>query len=127
MPLCIHCDFYNNVPDRLRTVIVISGTNKKYKRYCRHVEKDVSSESESCHHFIPYKFFWCNRFTYRLHLLHCLNRQKIKLEGCKGCSQADDILDVARGRDLYEHFGVNRRIHLNRRKPKKTKLRRRKA
>ncbi|KXH69792.1 MAG: hypothetical protein AM326_01595 [Candidatus Thorarchaeota archaeon SMTZ-45] len=126
MPLCIHCDFYNNIPEGLRKVIPISNTQKIYKRYCRHVEQDVTSESLSCAHFTPYAYFWCNIFTYRLHLLQCLNRQKKKMEGCMRCGQAEDILDVARGRDLYAHFGVDRKIHtvLKRKKPK---LRRRKA
>jgi hypothetical protein len=127
MPTCIHCDFYNNIPENLRKVIEISATKKKYKRYCRHVERDVASGDVSCEHFTPYQYFWCDRFTYRLHLLQCLNRQKKKMDGCRRCSQADDVMDVARGRDLYEFFGVNRKIHLKNKKQKKPTLRRRKA
>jgi hypothetical protein len=127
MPICIHCDVYNNVPQRLRTIVQVSNTVKIYKRYCRHVEKDRQGEDVSCENFKPYHMFWCERFTYRLHLLQCLNRQRIKMEGCRNCPQADDIMDVARGRDLYELFGVNRKVHLQNKKQKKPKLRRRKA
>jgi len=126
MPICVHCDFYNKIPDRLRTVIPISSTKKIYKRYCRHVEGEVQSDSISCPHFTPYHTFWCHHFTYRLHLLQCLNRQKKRMEGCVRCKQAEDILDVARGRDLYEFFGVNRKVHIPQKKPN-SKLRRRKA
>ena len=126
MPICIHCNFYNHIPEHLRKAIVISSSKKEYRRYCRQVERDVESEDVSCEHFKPYHYFWCERFTYRLHLLQCLNRQKTKMEGCRRCSQADDIMDVARGRDLYEFFGVTRKIHPNK-KQKKPKLRRRKA
>ncbi len=127
MPICTHCDFYNNIPDHLRKVILTSGTKKKYNRYCRHVEHDVDGNTYSCEHFAPYPLFYCNKFTYRLHLLQCLNRQKTKMEGCRRCSQADNIVDVARGRDLYDLFGVDRRVHLQNKKQKKPKLRRRKA
>ena len=126
MPLCINCNYYNQIPQRLRTVTQDTPTIKIYKRYCRHVEREVGSEDVSCHAFTPYEYFWCDRFAYRLHLLCCLNRQKMKMDGCRTCSQGDDILDVARGRDLYELFGVNRKVHLNKIR-KKPKLRRRKA
>lgn len=126
MPICIHCNFYNNIPERLRTSTKISDTKKIWRRYCRHVEREVDCENTSCENFKPYHLFWCERFHYRLHLLQCLNRQRIKMDGCRRCSQADDVLDVARGRDLYDLFGVNRRIHQNKIK-KKPKLRRRKA
>lgn len=126
MPICIHCDLYDQVPESLRTVIVTSTNKKIYRRYCRRVEKEVRGEDLSCQYFIPHKYFWCEQLSSRLHLIQCLNRQRQKMEDCKGCSQADDILDVARGRDLYEYFGVNRRIHQNKIK-EKPKLRRRKA
>ena len=127
MPICIHCNFYDKIPSDLRTVIQVSNTVKIYKRYCRHIEKQVQGEDLSCEHFTPYEYFWCERFTYRLHLLQCLNRQRIKMEECRNCKQAEDVLDVARGRDLYEYFGVNRKIHQNKIKKKNPKLRRRKA
>ncbi len=126
MPICIHCTVYNNIPERLRTTVKISDTVTVHKRYCRHVEKEVQSEDLSCENFLPYEYFWCDFFHYRLHLLQCLNRQKTKMDGCRNCPQADDIMDVARGRDLYEFFGVTRKIHLQN-KIKKPKLRRRKA
>jgi len=126
MPVCIHCDVYDKIPERLRTAIQVSSTKKKYNRYCRHVEKEVQSDTPSCHNFIPYHYFWCERFTYRLHLLQCLNRQKMKMDTCRRCGQAEDVLDVARGRDLYLFFEVDRKIHNNKIK-KKPKLRRRKA
>jgi hypothetical protein len=50
----------------------------------------------------------------------------MKMDVCRKCSQADDIIDVARGRDLYDYFGVNRKIHTPKKKPK-PKLLRRKA
>ncbi len=128
MPTCIFCDFYNHISEELRKSIVISATKKEYMRYCRHVEDDVDSETASCKHFVPYPYFWCDTFNYRLHLLQCLHRQKIRLFGCANCSQGqDDIMDVARGRDLYELFGVDRKIHLQNKKQEKPKLRRRKA
>ena len=126
MPICVHCENYYNIPERLRKVIPVSSTQKIYKRYCRHVEHEVSSDSISCAQFIPYQYFWCIHFTYYLHILQCLNRHKKNMEWCVGCGQFEDILDVARGRDLYAHFGVDRKIHINRVKPK-AKLRRRKA
>jgi len=49
------------------------------------------------------------------------------MEDCRKCGQGEDIIDVARGRDLYELFGVDRRVHLQNKIKKKTKLRRRKA
>ena len=82
MPICIHCDFYNNIPEHLRKVLSLSATKNEYKRYCRQVERDVQSEDVSCEeHFIPYPYFWCERFTYRLHILQCLNRRNKKMEG----------------------------------------------
>ena len=127
MPKCIHCNFYHTIPERLRKIEVISIHKKAYSRYCRRVEHDVDSGSNSCDRFDPYPNFHCNRFNYRLHLLQCLNRQKTKMEDCRRCKQAEDIVDVARGRDLYEHFGVNRKIHLPKKKPINSKLRRHKA
>jgi hypothetical protein len=82
---------------------------------------------DSCKHFHPYPYFYCAKFTYRLHLLQCLNRRRMKMESCRRCSQVEDIMDVARGRDLYKYFGVDRKLHLNRKKPANPKLRRRKA
>lgn len=127
MPICIHCDFYNRIPEHLRKTIRVTDTKKIHTRYCRHVEQDCDPDMYSCEHFTPYPYFYCDKFTYRLHLLQCLNRQKKKMEACRRCRQAEDIIDVARGRDLYDFFGVDRKVHLNRRTKKKTKLRRRKA
>lgn len=127
MPICIHCDIYNKVRESQRKTVKISEKVKIHNRYCLRVEKDRQPEDESCKDFIPNPTFLCDKFKYRLHLLQCLHRQKMKMEDCKKCLQAEDIIDVARGKDLYEYFGVDRKLHMPRKKPKKPKLLRRKG
>jgi len=129
MSICAHCVVYNTIPESLRKTETISTHKKFHSRYCRHVEKDMTEETESCEIFEPHPYFYCKRFTYRLHLLQCLNRHKKKMEGCVRCKQVADILNVAKGRDLYEHFGVERKIHTHviKKKKSKPKLIRRKA
>lgn len=128
MPTCIYCDIYNKIPESLRKLVLITEKRKDHLRYCRHVERDMKPDDEGCQHFTPYPYFHCKRFKYRLHILICMHKWKQKILECKNCPQADDIIDVARGRDLYEHFGVDRRLHPPKVKPHvKPILRRRKV
>ena len=111
MPICIHCEIYNNIPESLRKTIKISDKRTIHTRFCTRSEKEMSPDEDGCENFLPYPFFYCDKFKYRLHLLQCLNRKRLQLLDCRRCTQVENIIDVARGRDLYRYFEVPRKIH----------------
>jgi hypothetical protein len=108
---CHYCQTFTNIPKSLRR---ISGDYPKPKisyRYCRHIHEEVTSNTETaCNQFIPAPYFWCKQWSGWIHVVVCLVRRKRKILPCAYCKQYKEIEDISVGRDMFEIFGVKRKV-----------------
>lgn len=111
---CHYCQTYKIVPESLRRLVMEAPKRKISHRYCREVQKEVTTESIACDKFTPTDLFWCDRWSEWVHIIVCINHHNNKKLGCVTCSQyKQEVSDVARGRDLYRILGIERKNNIN--------------
>ena len=110
---CHYCDTFKRIPKSLRKM---SGErdHKISLRYCRAVGKEVTSSTNACQHFSLTELLWCERHNQWIHIIACIHLHKTKAPQHQRCSQCkDEVMDAARGKDLYAEFGLVRKNHTN--------------
>ena len=130
MITCHYCQSFKEIKKSLRRMVGDAPKPKISYRYCRHIHNEVTNTTTACEHFSPAQNLWCRRWDEWIHLIVCIHRHKVRKFGCVRCTQyTNEVSDVARGRDLYDQFGLVRKnhVHLNHNTPAKPILRRRLA
>lgn len=83
----------------------------KENRKCRPANKKIKSDSESCEHFQPHPFFWCEEEGCFMALAACINRRQLlnhfKKIACHDCGkQQEEIDEVFRLMENQEEVSV---------------------
>ena len=107
---CHYCQTYHSIPKSLRRISRDYPKPKISYRYCRHVHKEVTSNTEACNQLTPAPYFWCKQWSGWIHVVVCLVRRKRKILPCAYCKQYKEIEDISVGRDMFEIFEVRRRV-----------------
>jgi len=106
---CYYCETWHSVPKSLRKIDDANPKRKISLRFCKRKGKDIIGDNEWCSHFSLHKNIWCQRGEQWLHIILCLERYKKKINGCSGCPQFEEIVECARGKDLYSYFEIERK------------------
>lgn len=94
---CHYCAIFRSIPEKYRSLELVSKNTKISSRFCPNLRKNVTNSDKACSHFLPSKYFFCNRDHVWMNVLACLN--KMKTGKCR-CSQKGEIMDALRGQSL---------------------------
>ncbi len=77
--------------------------SKKAERKCSITEAWVFNEYKACSQFVLNKFFWCDKFHYRVGVSACSNKRLRRDNGCTRCKQGWFISEI---RKAYSYGGI---------------------
>ena len=106
---CQYCHTFSAIPKSLRRIEKNFPKPNISYRYCRHIHKEVTTQTESCEHLTPTTFFWCKKQRGWVHILCCITKRRKKVYPCAYCKQYLEVEYVCVGRDMFALFGAVRK------------------